>query len=111
MMGRVAGRCVGAFALAGVLVAGSGVGAWAHECFNASRSEQGNTMAGSRSQSWVTIAVADLIAEDVANGLYTEQDGACIYDAYAATGSPVTFTVKIKGANGTDGVLGASNKN
>ena len=63
---------MGALALSGMLVAGSGVGAWAHECFNASRSEQGNTSAGSHSQAWVTIAIADLIAGDVAGGLYSE---------------------------------------
>ncbi len=32
-------------------------------------------------------------------------------EAYSATGSPLTFTLKIKGANGSDGVLGAKNKN
>lgn len=111
MMGRVAGRVVGALALSGVLVAGSGVGAWAHECFNASRSEQGNASAGSHSQAWVTIAIADLIADDVANGLYSEQDGACIYEAYAATGSPLTFTLMVKGAKGSDYVIGSKNKN
>ena len=111
MMGRVAGRAMGALALSGMLVAGSGVGAWAHECFNASRSEQGNASAGSHSQAWVTVAIADLIAGDVAGGLYSEEDGACIYEAYSATGSPLTFTLMVKGARGSDGVIGAKNKN
>ena len=91
---------MGALALSGMLVAGSGVGAWAHECFNASRSEQGNASAGSHSQAWVTVAIADLIAGDVAGGLYSEEDGACIYEAYSATGSPLTFTLMVKGPEG-----------
>ena len=77
-------------ALAGALVVGSGAGAFAHECFNASRSAQGNTSAG---------------------GFITQKQADCILEEYAATGAPSSFTVHVKGANGNDGTLASKNPN
>jgi hypothetical protein len=91
-------------ALAAVAVLGTGAAAYAHECFNPNRSEQGNAGA-SNSESWLTVHVAELTA-----GL-PEADATCVLDAYAATGAPMSFTIKIKGANGQDGTLGSNNPN
>jgi hypothetical protein len=91
-------------ALAAVAVLGTGAAAYAHECFNPNRSEQGNAGA-SNSEAWLTVHVAELTA-----GL-PEADATCVLDAYAATGAPTSFTIKIKGANGQGGTLGANNPN
>lgn len=79
----------------------------AHECFNASRSDRGNQMAGSKSNAWFTLHVADVIAEEVESGLYDAETGECIIDAYDATGAPASFTIKTRA--GKDGVVGGPN--
>ena len=89
-----------ALAAAGVLA--TGAAAYAHECYNANRSEQGNAGA-SNSQAWFTVHVAELTF-----GL-SDEDATCVLDAYAATGAPESFTIKIKGANGQDGVVDSHN--
>jgi hypothetical protein len=86
-------------------------GAWAHDCYNASRSDTGDTAAGSHSQAWFTLTISDAVAEDVANGLYTEEQGDCVYQAWLAGGGPVSVTFHVKGANGTDGILAENNPN
>ncbi|MCD2443497.1 hypothetical protein LQ757_14545 [Agromyces sp. SYSU K20354] len=91
-------------ALAAAAVLGTGAAAYAHECYNANRSEKGNAGA-SNSESWLTVHFAELTA-----GL-PEADAECVNDAYAATGAPTSFTIKIKGANGQGGTLGANNPN
>lgn len=89
-----------ALAAAGVLA--TGAAAYAHECFNPNRSEQGNAGA-SHSQAWFTVYFTELTA-----GL-PEEDASCVLDAYTATGAPLSFTIKVKGANGQDGVVAANN--
>jgi hypothetical protein len=89
-----------ALAAAGVLA--TGAAAYAHECFNPNRSEQGNAGA-SHSESWLTVHVAELTA-----GL-EEAVAACVLEEYAATGAPSSFTIKVKGANGQGGTVGANN--
>lgn len=98
-------------ALAGALVVGSGAGAFAHECINASRSAQGNTAAGAHSQAWFTLHVADALAGDVESGLITEEQADCILSALNEAGVPMSFTIHVKGANGNDGTLAANNPN
>ncbi|WP_234660693.1 hypothetical protein [Agromyces marinus] len=96
-------RNVGAgVGLTAALVLGSGAAAYAHECFNANRSDQGNAGA-SKSQTWLTVHV-----EELTFGM-PEEDASCVLDAYAATGAPSSFTIKIKGANGQGGTIGANN--
>jgi hypothetical protein len=103
---------------AGVLVAGAsaftmlGAGsAWAHECYNASRSEQGNTSAGTHSQAWGQFRISDLVAELQAAGLVTAEQSQCINAAWTNGGGPASFTFHVKGANGSDGVLAENNPN
>jgi hypothetical protein len=98
-------------ALAAGLVFGSGAGAWAHECYNASRSAQGNAMAGSHSKAWFTLVVADAIQGDADGGFITQAQADCIKAAYAASGAPASFTFHVKGATGQDGVLADHNPN
>ncbi|WP_173922775.1 hypothetical protein [Agromyces sp. Marseille-P2726] len=91
-----------ALAAAGVLA--TGAAAYAHECFNPNRSDKGNAGA-SNSQAWFTVHVSELTA-----GM-PEADASCVLDAYAATGAPQSFTIKVKGANGQGGTIGANNPN
>jgi len=89
-----------ALAAAGVLA--SGTAAFAHECFNPNRSEQGNAGA-SNSQAWLTVHI-----EELTMGL-PEADADCVLDAYAATGAPMSFTIMVKGAVGQDGTIASNN--
>ena len=89
-------------ALAAIGVLGTGAAAYAHECYNANRSDKGNAGA-SNSQTWLTVYF-----EELTGGLSAE-DAECVIDAYAATGAPMSFTIKIKGANGNGGVIAANN--
>ncbi|GAA2036972.1 hypothetical protein GCM10009819_21970 [Agromyces tropicus] len=89
--------------LAAALTLGSGMAAYAHECYNANRSDKGNQGA-SNSQAWYTIVVAD----EVSAGLDAE-DAECVLDAYYGAGGPATFTIHVKGANGQDGTIGEAN--
>lgn len=111
MIGRTTRRLVAGAALAGSLVIGSGAGAWAHECYNASRSDRGNAMAGSHSQAWFTLVVNDAIQGDADQGRITQAQADCIKAAYAEAGGPASFTLMVKGAVGQDGVIAEHNPN
>jgi hypothetical protein len=105
-------RRVGAgLGLAAAIVLGTGATAFAHECINSSRSDKGNEKAGANSQAWFTIHVEEALAGDVADGLITGDQAACILEEYSATGSPMSFTIHVKGAVGQDGTIGSHNPN
>lgn len=55
--------------------------------------------------------VADAIQGDADNGVITQEQADCITAAYAATGSPASFTLMVKGAVGQDGTIAAHNPN
>ncbi|KGN35042.1 hypothetical protein N802_01985 [Knoellia sinensis KCTC 19936] len=107
-MHRFTSRLGASVAMAAAIGLATATTAAAHECFNASRSAQGNLKAGSNSNAWFTIVVADEIAAEVEAGLYDAATGECVLAAYEATGSPSSFTVKIRGG-GKDGVVGGHN--
>jgi hypothetical protein len=111
MFARTTRRLVVGAALAGGLVLGSGTAAWAHECYNASRSDQGNAMAGSHSQAWFTLVVSEAIQGDADLGLITQEQADCIMAAYAGSGAPSSFTFMVKGAHGQDGLIAGHNPN
>lgn len=98
-------------ALAAALALGTGAAAYAHECYNPSRSDQGDAKAGANSQAWFTLVVSDAIQGDANNGLISQEQADCIKDAYSATGAPASFTLMVKGAVGQDGVIAAHNPN
>ncbi|MEI5584381.1 MULTISPECIES: hypothetical protein [unclassified Agromyces] len=89
-------------ALAAAAALGTGAAAYAHECFNPNRSEQGNAGA-SNSQAWLTVHF-----EELTGGLAPE-DAECVLDAYAQTGAPSSFTIMVKGAVGQGGTIAANN--
>lgn len=81
------------------LLLGSSGSAWAHECFNASRSAQGNASAGANSNAWFTLAVADAVQGDVETGTITQTQADCIKAWWAASGNPSSFTIHVAGKN------------
>ena len=91
-------------ALAAIGVLGTGAAAYAHECYNANRSDKGNAGA-SHSQAWLTVYI-----EELTFGL-SEEDASCVLDAYAETGAPMSFTIMVKGANGNGGTIASNNPN
>lgn len=106
-MHRFTSRLGAAIAMTAAIGLATATTAAAHQCFNASRSDQGNLKAGSNSQAWFTLVVSDAIAGDVEGGFLTPEQGACITAAYAATGAPSSFTIKV--IAGKDGVVGGPN--
>jgi hypothetical protein len=101
-LGRV-GIAATAGVAAFVLAAGT---ASAHECYVASRSAQGNAGAA-HSQAWYTFSV-----EDFANSgeEFPASIADCFLEHWYAGGGPASFTIHVKGANGTDGVLAEPSK-
>jgi hypothetical protein len=77
-----------ALAVAAVLVMAST--AFAHECFIANRSAQGDLKATNSSR-WVTVAVADFVnSPDFPPGV----DPDCFLDYWSSHGGPDSFTVR-----------------
>jgi hypothetical protein len=101
-------RSVAATALAGViLVLGSG-SAWAHECFVASRSAQGNAAAGSHSAAWDVVSLDTVLTEFI--GLPAGL-AACVEELAPAAGVPSSFVFGGKQAQGQGGVIAENNPN
>ena len=97
---------------AGTVLAGAmtvlliGSAAMAHECINSSRQgKQGDVAAGTHSQAWFYLTIEDIVGFDIADGLYDEEDGACVLAAWREADGPESFTIHVKGANGQDGVV------
>jgi hypothetical protein len=82
------------FKRAGIIVAGVAAGtllfgtaASAHECFNASRSDQGNAMA-TNSQRWFALTVEEIAT--FVPGI----DQACFIDYWTSHGGPASLTIR-----------------
>ena len=114
MSKRSLARAVGAAAVTlGLAAATPGI-AQAHECFIANRSAQATAAVGKpkpsgNGQVWWTLHVPDVIAQEVGEGLYDAETGACILEAYEATGAPLSFAIMVKVPTSHDGVLGSKN--
>ncbi|MFC7489409.1 MULTISPECIES: hypothetical protein [unclassified Knoellia] len=106
-MGRTTKRFGAAIAMTAAIGLATATTAAAHECYNASRSDKGNTQAGANSNAWFTLVVADAIGGDVADGVLTPEQGECVLAAYEASGAPSSFTIKT--VAGKDGVVGGPN--
>ena len=80
MFSRVLTNVGAGIALAAALALGSGAAAYAHECYNPSRSDQGDAKAGANSKAWFTLVVADAIQGDADSGFITQDEtaGGCL---------------------------------
>ena len=93
--------------VAGMVALSLGV-AWGHDCYNASRSDRGDTSAGSNSLAWATETIEGFAhSPDFPPGF----DPECFVTQWVAGGGPSSFTVHVKGANGGDGVIGGNSSN
>jgi hypothetical protein len=99
MFGRSSKRVGAGVALTAGLILGTGGGAWAHECFNASRSAQGNAMAGSNSNAWLTLVIDEAIQGDADSDVITQAQADCIKAWWAESGNPSSFTIHVAGKN------------
>ncbi|GAA4375829.1 hypothetical protein [Agromyces bauzanensis] len=96
--------------LAAAISLGSGMAAYAHDCYVPNRSAQGNAGV-SNSQAWFTLYIPDALAGDVANGVITTEQADCIFDLYTQGGGPEVVSIMYKGAAGQGGLIGANNPN
>jgi len=94
-------------AAAAVLTLAAGP-AMAHQCYIASRSWQGNLMAGTKSQAWFMV---DLNQEFAHDETLTPAQRTCLTTELTENGVPLQFTIHVKGANGSGGVLSDNNPN
>jgi hypothetical protein len=90
-----------------LLVIGVAGTAAAHECYVANRSDQGNTMAGSNSNAWLTIATLesafDFVAEAVAGPELDADQKAWAVSQARAAGIPNTITIFVGNHTIADG--------
>ncbi|WP_353808431.1 hypothetical protein [Agromyces sp. SYSU T00194] len=100
-------RNVGAgVGLGAAMVLGSGAAAFAFDCFNDSRSAQGNAKAGEHSQVWFTASVEDFLTFEL--GLGAEEVD-CVLEAWTGAGYPTSVTIMAGGARGSGGVIAGNN--
>lgn len=101
-------RASGVLAGAGIMTLATAGGAFAHECYVANRSAQGNAMAGTHSQAWQMVSLDTVLTEFV--GLPPEL-AACVEAKAPAAGIPTSFVLGAKQAVGQDGVIAENNPN
>jgi hypothetical protein len=102
--------------LAGILAVTLATSVFAHDCFNASASAQGNLTKAQNSQAWFLIGdVRELIATGSSGVLTGQLLNECQQAAFLATwaqsGLPLVFTTATKQAVGQGGVIAENNPN
>ena len=83
-------------------------GAWAHECFNASRSDQGNASVAAHSAAWDGVSLDTVLTEFIG---VSPEVAACVEAAAPAAGIPSSFVFGDKQAQGQGGVIAENNPN
>lgn len=101
-------RGAGAALASGALIVTAGAGAWAHECFNASRSDQGNAMAGTRSAAWETVSLETIVTVFLGQ---SSDVWTCVQPLAEEAGIPSSFVFGTKQAVGQGGVIAENNPN
>jgi hypothetical protein len=102
--------------LAGLLALTLATSVFAHECYNASASAQGNLTKAEHSQTWVlAVDVRELIATG-SSGFSTGPvlnacQQAAFLSSYAQSGLPLVFTTGARQAVGQGGVIAENNPN
>ncbi len=92
------GRRLALTAAAAAMLMGVSSTAWAHECFIANRSAQGNAGA-THSQNWVTLTVEEFVnSPDFPPGV----DPDCFMEYWLGHGGPEGFTVRSDTTIGED---------
>lgn len=105
---RHALRGIGTVAAAAALTMTAGGSAWARECYNASRSAQGNAAVGAHSAAWEVVTLHRILTEFI--GL-PEPVATCVEAKAPAAGVPDSFVFGTKQAQGQEGVIAEHNPN
>jgi hypothetical protein len=105
---RRALRMVGGLVGAGALTLTAAGGAFAHECYVANRSAQGNAMAGTHSAAWETVSLHTILTEFIG---VSSTVAACVEAQAPAAGIPDSFVFGGKQAVGQEGVIAERNPN
>lgn len=95
----------GAFTALTMMAGGS---AWAHECFNASRSAQGDAAVGAHSAAWQEVSLNTIVTVFLGQ---TQEVAACVEPLAMAAGVPESFVFGNKQAQGQDFVIAERNPN
>jgi hypothetical protein len=101
-------RGLGTVAAVTALTITAGGTAFAHECFNASRSAQGNASVGAHSAAWQLVTLKTVVTEFLGQ---TEAVADCVVAAAPAAGVPTSFVFGGKQAQGSGGVIAENNPN
>jgi hypothetical protein len=105
---RRALRLSGVVAGAGILSLASTGAAFAHECYVANRSAQGNAMAGTHSQAWETVSLDTILTQFIG---VPQTVADCVEAKAPAAGIPDSFVFGGKQAVGQGGVIAENNPN
>lgn len=104
---RRALRGLGTVGALAALTMTAGGTAWAHECFNASRSAQGNASAGAHSAAWQVVTLHTILTDFI--GLPPDL-AACVEAKAPAAGVPDSFVFGGK-QSASNGVIALNNTN
>ena len=102
-------RTIGGVAATAAIFISSAGSAFAHECFVANRSDQGDAAVAAHSRAWTSFTLDDVLRVFI--GITDEDVIACVKAGAPAAGVPDLFVVGDKQARGTDGVIMENNPN
>lgn len=105
---RQALRGLGTAAALTALTVTAGGSAWANECFNASRSAQGNAAVGAHSAAWQVVSLDTILVQFI--GL-PQSLADCVEGLAPAAGIPDSFVFGSKQAVGSGGIIAEKNPN
>jgi hypothetical protein len=101
-------RFVGTLAATAALLIATAGAASAHECFVASRSDQGNAAVGEHSAAWQVVSLEFIVTEFLGQ---TQEVADCVVAAAPDAGIPTSFVFGGKQAVGSEGVIMENNPN
>ncbi|HEX6515723.1 MAG TPA: hypothetical protein VF049_09110 [Nocardioidaceae bacterium] len=99
-------RTAGVAGAAAVMLVGGTGAAFAHECYVASRSDQGDAMAGTRSAAWETVTIEQIVTQFLGQ---TAEVAECVAESAPDAGVPTSFVFGAKQAQGQGGVIAENN--
>jgi hypothetical protein len=99
-------RVVGTLAATAALLISSAGVASAHECFVASRSDQGNAAVGAHSAAWQEVSLEFIVTTFLGQ---TQEVADCVVAAAPDAGIPTTFVFGGRQAQGSEGVIMENN--
>jgi hypothetical protein len=101
-------RGLGTAAALTALTITAGGSAWAHECFVANRSAQGNAAVGAHSAAWDEVSLNTIVTVFLGQ---SDAVAACVEAAAPGAGLPSSFVFGGKQAQGSGGVIAENNPN